>query len=111
MLVVAVAALAAWYIERKERFTRLAEFHEKRSRALIFSGRGGYGAYIVVNPRFPDLTEPEMEWHRAVGKKYRQSASAPWMPVPPDPPLEPFKFAVEKAHADARAQAMLDRGN
>ena len=58
---------------RRERFLRIADFHERRS-------PNGYAGFYLVP------LSPTDEWHDQMGQKYRRAAARPWLPVAPDPP-------------------------
>lgn len=44
------------------------------------------GDHVVATPGTIQYTTPLSDWHTKMTIKYRQAASCPWLPVPPDPP-------------------------
>ena len=112
MLIVAVLALPIACLERRARFSRVADHHRERAFCTIVDSFRLTDRF--TNPKFPGLTEPEIKRHGFLEARYRRAAAAPWLPVPADPPLAPFQRQVEKQHADfladIRRQRQLRRG-
>lgn len=98
-LMIAVAVLAiplGVCMERRSRFLRLAEQHERIaadgiSDLMIFDNSGSRLRYCDRAGRELDESEAERRmalnsWHDALGFNYRRAARSPWLPVAPDPP-------------------------
>jgi hypothetical protein len=58
---------------RRERFLRIAEFHERHS------------PYSYIGFFEPHVT-PLGQWREEMGQKHRRAAARPWLPLGPDPP-------------------------
>lgn len=84
MLLVAILALASWWLlYRREMFRGLAAYHH--AQALKHTTQGGpkpAGRRSVITF---DITA-RGEWHKWLAWKYQGAASRPWLPVAPDPP-------------------------
>jgi hypothetical protein len=97
MVAVAVVALIAWGIHRRNSFQRLAAWH----RSQIFPPSPGLSVRISENSA-PTTRRwwigedgnvwlsaqllRENSWHTQMAEKYRRAARYPWLPVEPDPP-------------------------
>jgi hypothetical protein len=86
MVGIALFALAFWwFFGRREHFRRLAAYHQAQVIDHTTSGIGPERSGGLTTTWF--RTTPQGEWHRMMMRKYWRSASKPWLPVEPDPPL------------------------
>jgi hypothetical protein len=80
MVAVAIVGLLLWVlIERRNRFRRIAGYHQAEMRSLahlvpVFAGSSDH----------PNVTL--LEWHEPLRLKNERAARYLWLPVPPDPP-------------------------
>jgi hypothetical protein len=78
-------ASAEWQ-RRRDRFSRLAEYHEASSRITWACGKRSFSATNDLGEDVRGWSSARIEWHNRLGEKYRRAAGRPWMAVEPDPP-------------------------
>lgn len=80
MVAVLVAGALLSLVARRERFKRLADYHE----AMHYRS-----AIQLVDVEYQETIfgpTPRSTWHMKMAQKYDRAAARPWLPLAPDPP-------------------------
>jgi hypothetical protein len=88
MIVVAVVAGLLGAVEtkrRRDRFLRLAEFHEASITIRIECGRTSHRMTNALGEDVRTWSPEKIEWHRLLAETYRSKAERLYPPVIPDP--------------------------
>lgn len=88
LVLVAISAFVCWMFVRRDRFLRLARYHESKFRDWDTFGRSPFieeGSGIRGGNGRESLG-----WHATLVQKYTHAARVPWFPLPPDPDSGPF---------------------
>lgn len=97
---VLVAGLACWMLERRGRFLRRAEAHDRGAAAEgVWLWRPGVGRVLLDG-------SDRGAWHEAMAAKYRRAAAAPYLPVAADAPAPAPAAGREASPPDASGPAV-----
>ncbi len=77
-MVAVVGILLGVTIERRNRFRKIADYHQAELMKLARR----------MKPFADDRSWRPLEWHESMARKYERAARFPWLPAEPDP-LEP----------------------
>jgi hypothetical protein len=126
MAFIAAAAVFCWLAVRRDRYSRLAEYHESRLPALYAGGskleraKGRHIAIMVgsllrgmqgLDVMGHNVWDWEAEWHRVMAERYRRAASWPWISEPTEPSRSAFRqefYKRRRAEYDAHNRPAIE---